>query len=176
MSNLRFHWFLDSNGGRVVTFDGACVSAADATLAWRQEPVPGMYVESGSPGAIPVYLIWGEPVEAVRDRIAWVRRLSAGPGRAAPPRFGVRLDTIARDSRAEAQAVEARLTGAGPTLVGSHADIADLVEQYVDAGVEEFVLSGPSRVEEAYWFGEGVVPELTRRGLWPTPLSVGPAA
>ncbi|UKD57998.1 LLM class flavin-dependent oxidoreductase [Amycolatopsis sp. FU40] len=55
--------------------------------------------------------------------------------------------------------------GAGTALVGSYAEIADLIEEYHDAGVSEFVLSGYPHLEEAYWFGEGVRPELGRRGL-----------
>jgi len=55
--------------------------------------------------------------------------------------------------------------GAGTAMVGSHAEVADLVEQYHAVGVEEFVLSGYPHLEEAYWFGEGVRPELVRRGL-----------
>ncbi|WP_405084599.1 LLM class flavin-dependent oxidoreductase [Microbispora sp. NBC_01389] len=55
--------------------------------------------------------------------------------------------------------------GAGTALVGSHAEVADLVEEYASLGVEEFVLSGYPHLEEAYWFGEGVLPELRRRGL-----------
>jgi alkanesulfonate monooxygenase len=61
--------------------------------------------------------------------------------------------------------------GAGTALVGNHQQVADLIEQYVDVGITEFVLSGYPHLEEAYRFGEGVLPELTRRGLWhhPTP-------
>ncbi len=55
--------------------------------------------------------------------------------------------------------------GAGTALVGSHAEVADLIEEYHSLGVEEFVLSGYPHLEEAYWFGEGVRPELARRGL-----------
>ncbi|GAA3562120.1 LLM class flavin-dependent oxidoreductase [Amycolatopsis ultiminotia] len=55
--------------------------------------------------------------------------------------------------------------GAGTAMVGSHAEIADLIEEYHAAGVSEFVLSGYPHLEEAYWFGEGVRPELARRGL-----------
>ncbi|WP_037368378.1 LLM class flavin-dependent oxidoreductase [Amycolatopsis orientalis] len=55
--------------------------------------------------------------------------------------------------------------GAGTALVGSYAEIADLIEEYHAAGVSEFVLSGYPHLEEAYWFGEGVRPELARRGL-----------
>ncbi|HVW41766.1 MAG TPA: LLM class flavin-dependent oxidoreductase [Amycolatopsis sp.] len=55
--------------------------------------------------------------------------------------------------------------GAGTALVGSHAEIADLIEEYHAIGIEEFVLSGYPCLEEAYWVGEGVRPELARRGL-----------
>jgi alkanesulfonate monooxygenase SsuD/methylene tetrahydromethanopterin reductase-like flavin-dependent oxidoreductase (luciferase family) len=32
-------------------------------------------------------------------------------------------------------------------------------------GIDEFIMSGYPHLEEAYWFGEGVLPELRRRGL-----------
>lgn len=59
--------------------------------------------------------------------------------------------------------------GAGTAMVGSYAEVADLVEQYAAVGIEEFVLSGYPHLEESYWFGEGVLPELARRGLWQHP-------
>jgi alkanesulfonate monooxygenase len=55
--------------------------------------------------------------------------------------------------------------GAGTALVGSHSQVADLIEEYAALGIEEFILSGYPHLEEAYWFGEGVRPELRRRGL-----------
>ncbi|MFD6879828.1 MULTISPECIES: LLM class flavin-dependent oxidoreductase [unclassified Streptomyces] len=55
--------------------------------------------------------------------------------------------------------------GAGTALVGSHADVADRIEEYHALGIEHFVLSGYPHLEEAYWFGEGVTPELASRGL-----------
>ncbi|MBW4715649.1 LLM class flavin-dependent oxidoreductase [Saccharothrix obliqua] len=55
--------------------------------------------------------------------------------------------------------------GAGTAMVGSHAEVADLVAEYHSVGITEFVLSGYPHLEEAYWFGEGVRPELARRGL-----------
>jgi alkanesulfonate monooxygenase len=55
--------------------------------------------------------------------------------------------------------------GAGTALVGSHEQVADLIEEYASIGIEEFVLSGYPHLEEAYWFGEGVLPELRRRAL-----------
>lgn len=62
--------------------------------------------------------------------------------------------------------------GAGTAMVGSFAEVADLVEEYRAVGIEEFVLSGYPHLEEAYWFGEGVLPELARRGLWQHPAPV----
>ena len=55
--------------------------------------------------------------------------------------------------------------GAGTALVGSYAEVARLIEEYRAVGFAEFVLSGYPHLEEAYWFAEGVRPELARRGL-----------
>jgi alkanesulfonate monooxygenase len=59
--------------------------------------------------------------------------------------------------------------GAGTSLVGSHEEVADLIEEYANVGISEFILSGYPHLEEAYWFGEGVLPILERRGLWRHP-------
>jgi alkanesulfonate monooxygenase len=63
--------------------------------------------------------------------------------------------------------------GAGTAMVGSHAQVADLIEDYAARGVEEFIMSGYPHLEEAYWVGEGVLPELRRRGLLATPEDHG---
>ncbi|MGW1319162.1 LLM class flavin-dependent oxidoreductase [Streptomyces sp. NPDC002426] len=59
--------------------------------------------------------------------------------------------------------------GAGTALVGSHEEVADRVEEYHRLGIDEFILSGYPHLEEAYWFGEGVLPRLAARGLWAHP-------
>jgi alkanesulfonate monooxygenase len=59
--------------------------------------------------------------------------------------------------------------GAGTALVGSHTEIADRIEEYAQLGISEFILSGYPHLEEAYWFGEGVLPILAARGRWQHP-------
>ncbi len=55
--------------------------------------------------------------------------------------------------------------GAGTALVGSHNEVADRLAEYHALGIDEFILSGYPHVEEAWWFGEGVMPRLRDRGL-----------
>jgi alkanesulfonate monooxygenase len=212
--------------GESVTFEGEHYRVEDAVLGQIPDPLPQIYFGGSSPAAgkvaarhADVYLTWGEPPAAVRDKVDWIRKLAADEGR--DIRFGIRLHTIARDTSEAAWAEADRLLehisdeeiervqsglkqsesegqrrmlelnrgtkdgleihpnlwagvglvrgGAGTAMVGSHAEIADLVEQYAAVGIEEFVLSGYPHLEESYWFGEGVLPELERRGLWSHP-------
>lgn len=55
--------------------------------------------------------------------------------------------------------------GAGTALVGSHDEIADRIVEYHDLGFDHFIFSGQPHVEEALWFGEGVIPRLRDRGV-----------
>ncbi|MFI1209435.1 LLM class flavin-dependent oxidoreductase [Streptomyces sp. NPDC020802] len=61
--------------------------------------------------------------------------------------------------------------GAGTALVGSHDEVAERIAEYHDLGIDEFVLSGYPHLEEAYWFGEGVLPRVAARGLWQHPFT-----
>jgi len=63
--------------------------------------------------------------------------------------------------------------GAGTALVGSHEEVAERIAEYAALGISEFVLSGYPHLEEAYWFGEGVLPILSERGLWSYPAAHG---
>jgi alkanesulfonate monooxygenase len=55
--------------------------------------------------------------------------------------------------------------GVGTALVGSYDEVADRIVEYQALGFDEFILSGYPHLEEAYWFGEGVMPRLRDRGL-----------
>jgi alkanesulfonate monooxygenase len=57
-----------------------------------------------------VYLTWGEPPAAVREKIEWIRAAAAKQGRSV--RFGIRLHTISRDSADEAWSQAYRLVDA----------------------------------------------------------------
>lgn len=59
--------------------------------------------------------------------------------------------------------------GVGTALVGSYEEVADRIEEYRRLGFDEFIFSGYPHLEEAYWFGEGVMPILRDRGLLPEP-------
>jgi alkanesulfonate monooxygenase len=179
-------------------------------------PLPDVYLGGSSDAALDVaarradvFLTWGEPPEAVGEKLARVSERAAAAGRTI--RGGVRLHVIARDSADEAwraaenliadvdaDTIDARqrqlaaigsegqrrmlalhggnrdnlvigpnlwagigLTrgGAGTALVGSHDEIADRIDEYRDAGVEEFIFSGYPHLEEARHFGTGVLPK-----------------
>lgn len=218
--------------GETVTHEGTHYRLDQARLSQLPDPLPEIYFGGSSPAAgrvaarhADVYLTWGEPPAAVREKVEWISKLAADEGREL--RFGVRLHTIARDTSQAAWAEADRLLegisdeqvaavqaglrrsesvgqarmlelnggsrdalevhpnlwagvglvrgGAGTAMVGSFTEVADLVEQYAEAGISEFVLSGYPHLEEAYWFGEGVLPELTRRGRWSHPAPSRPA-
>jgi alkanesulfonate monooxygenase len=213
-------------GGEQVDFAGRHLQVEGAGIHRLPDPTPGIYFGGSSPIAgeiaathADVYLTWGEPPQAVAEKVEWVRALAAERGREL--RFGVRLHVIARDRAEDAWAEAERLLssidpetiarvqeklrqsesvgqkrmlllhngsrdglevspnlwagvglgrgGAGTALVGSHAEIAERIEEYANAGIDEFVLSGYPHLEELYWFGEGVLPLLERRDLWHRP-------
>jgi alkanesulfonate monooxygenase len=66
--------------------------------------------------------------------------------------------------------------GADLALVGNHAEVANRIEEYHTLGIDEFLLAGHPHLEEAYWFGEGVVPLLRQRGLWPSHQDISAVA
>lgn len=177
-------------------------------------PLPDVYLGGSSDAAVEVaakqadvYLSWGEPPDAVADKLARVRERAAAHGRSI--RGGIRLHVITRDTAPEAWARadeliagvdvdtvatrQAQLAaigsegqrrmlalhggdrdrllvgpnlwagiglvrgGAGTALVGSHDEVAERIEEYRAAGVEEFIFSGYPHIAEAEHFGAGVL-------------------
>jgi alkanesulfonate monooxygenase len=95
--------------GETVTLDGKHIQVEEAALALPPNPVPPLYFGGSSKAAGPVaakhsdvYLTWGEPPEAVREKVEWIRKEAADEGRTV--RFGIRLHTISRDTADEAWA------------------------------------------------------------------------
>lgn len=213
-------------GSAPYSHDGAFFRVDEATTRRAPDPVPPIYFGGASAEAeaiaarhADIYLTWGEPLDAVRERVGRMRELAASQGRSL--RFGIRFHVIARPSEAQAWAEadallagmdeaaiaaaqadfartasvgQARMAalhggdrdrlvvapnlwagiglvrgGAGTALVGSFEQVAERIAEYHEAGFEEFILSGYPHLEEAYWFGEGVLPLLRRAGLAATP-------
>src|SRR5205085_10536808 len=61
--------------------------------------------------------------------------------------------------------------GVATALVGSHDEVADRIEEYHSLGIDHLILSAQPHLEEAYAFGEGVMPRLRKRGIV-APLAV----
>jgi alkanesulfonate monooxygenase len=95
--------------GETVTLEGNHVHVEEAALALPPNPIPPLYFGGSSGAAGPVaarhadvYLTWGEPPEAVKKKVDWIRGLAEQEGR--DVRFGIRLHTISRDTADEAWA------------------------------------------------------------------------
>ena len=179
-----------------------------------QRPYPPFYFGGASEAArkvgaeeTDVYLLWGETIPMVRERIADMRAKAAAVGRTL--RFGMRIHIIARETEVEAWAAADELVahipegfqtamdkvlsrtdsegekrqqgmrketedlvigpnlwtgigkarvGVGAAIVGSGESVAARLKEYVDEGIETFILSGYPHLEEAQRFGKYVMP------------------
>ena len=63
-------------------------------------------------------------------------------------------------------------SGAGAAIVGDPDQVLAKLKAYQDLGMDAFILSGYPHLEEAYWFGEGVLPVLRARGAVASPAIV----
>ena len=97
--------------GENVDFSGSHVQVKGAKVLYPpvQTPYPPLYFGGSSAAGheiaakhIDVYLTWGEPPDAVREKIENVRTLAAKHGRAL--RYGIRLHVIVRKTSAAAWA------------------------------------------------------------------------
>ncbi len=218
--------------GETVDFRGKHMSIEGGKLLYPpvQAPYPPLYFGGSSPAGqavaaehVDVYLTWGEPPDAVGEKIAAMRAQAAAQGRTLS--FGIRLHVIVRETPAEAwreadaliehlddatiataqkafakfdsvgQQRMARLHGgrrdklevspnlwagvglvrggAGTALVGDPRQVAARMREYMDLGIDRFILSGYPHLEECYRFAELVFPLLPLRAT--TGNDVGPA-
>jgi alkanesulfonate monooxygenase len=184
-----------------------------------QQPYPPLYFGGASEAAkkvgaedTDVYLLWGEPLPMVRERIADMRERAEASRRTL--RFGLRMHVVVRETEEEAKAAadalianipesfqgmmdkhhaagdsegekrqrqlvaanedqwlapnlwagigKARL-GVGTALVGSGENVARRLQEYVDEGIDTFILSGYPHLEEAQRFGRWVMPHFAGR-------------
>ena len=218
--------------GETVDFRGQHMAIEGGKLLYPpvQAPYPPLYFGGSSPAGqavaaehVDVYLTWGEPPEAVGEKIAAMRAQAAGRGRALS--FGIRLHVIVRETAAaawrEAEALIEHLDdasiataqkafakfdsvgqqrmarlhggrrdklevspnlwagvglvrgGAGTALVGDPQEVAARMREYMDLGIDRFILSGYPHLEECYRFAELVFPLLPLRAT--TGNDLGPA-
>lgn len=97
-----------------VSFKGKYHDIDQALLQRRPDPVPPLFFGGSSAAAGPVaarhsdvYLTWGEPIGAVKDKLDWIRKLAEEEGREV--KFGIRLHVITRDTSEAAWAEAGRL-------------------------------------------------------------------
>ena len=197
-----------------------------------QQPCPPFYFGGASEAArrvgaeeADVYLLWGETLDMVRERIADMRTRAAAIGRTL--RFGMRIHVIVRETEEEAWAAADRMIadipdnfqdmmdrimtksdsegekrqrmmakeseslvlgpnlwsgigqariGVGTALVGSGENVAARLQEYVDEGIDTFILSGYPHLEEAQRFGRYVMPHFEgNRTLPAAPRDAVPA-
>src|SRR6185436_12501877 len=109
------------------------------------------------------FLVYLDPAVVTAAQAALAKSASVGQRRMVSLHSGSRDDlVIAPNLWAGIGLIRG---GAGTALVGSHEEVADRIEEYHQLGFDEFILSGHAHLEEAYWFGEGVMPILRRRGV-----------
>jgi alkanesulfonate monooxygenase len=93
--------------GTPLDFEGEFFNVKGASIRNLPETLPTIYFGGSSEAAgkvaakhVDVYITWGEPVDAVAEKIEWVRGLAREEGREI--RFGIRMHVIARDSADDA--------------------------------------------------------------------------
>jgi len=139
------------------SYDGEFYRAAGAWSALRP---PGghlpIYVGGASADAVrvgakhaDVYAFWDEPLDGIRQRIAYVRARAEAAGRSID-RFSVSLRPIAADTEAAAwerareilTVTRERAAGNSTALVGSYEQVAESLLDYVAVGATTLLIRG----------------------------------
>ncbi|KQW93263.1 alkanesulfonate monooxygenase [Massilia sp. Root418] len=150
------------------------------TLA--NNPVPRVYLSGATEEALAlsarqadVHVLDAAPPDVLREQAARLAALAAAAGRQVA--IGLRVSVLARETEAEARrdaaihqrqiggtgSGSAAASGADAVLVGSFEQVTDGLAEYAAAGVSSFLLSAVPHLEEAYRFGENVLPALRER-------------
>ena len=100
--------------GGPVDFTGKHIHVEGAELNNPPDPIPPVFFGGSSGPAGPVaakysdvYLTWGEPPNAVAEKLDWIRGLAADAGRTLE--YGLRIHVISRDTSEQAWAEADRL-------------------------------------------------------------------
>ena len=103
--------------GETVDFAGDHLRVEQARLGQIPDPVPAIYFGGSSPAAgrvaarhADVYLTWGEPPDAVREKVEWIRGLAGRAG----PRAAVRASGCTRSPATPPRRRGPRPTGCWP--------------------------------------------------------------
>jgi len=140
-------------------------------------PLPPVYLGGASDEAFAlsarqadVHVLDAAPPEELRPAIARLQELAAAQGRTLA--IGLRIDVLVREDAQEAshdagrylaQSGEDRAAFARRTLVGSYAEVEERLAEYAEAGITSFVLGATPHLEEAWRFGEHVLPRVRAR-------------
>ncbi|XVJ70429.1 MAG: LLM class flavin-dependent oxidoreductase [Rhizobacter sp.] len=136
-----------------------------------------------------VHVLPALPPKQLSAAVARVQSLAALQGRSV--KIGLRIDVVARETEDEARhdvqrtwaqlgrkqdlrAIDPALspqlwppvtpqTGARAALVGSYTQVTERLHDYAQLGVQSFILAAVPQFEEAYRFGEHVLPALRER-------------
>jgi len=140
-------------------------------------PLPPVYLGGASEEAFAlsarqadVHVLDAAPVDELRPHIARLQELASAQGRTLA--IGLRIDVLAREDALEArrdadlfwsQTRQDRADGERRTLVGSYDDVEQRLADYAAAGISSFVLGATPHLEEAWRFGEHLLPRLRAR-------------
>ncbi len=132
-------------------------------------PLPPVYLDGQTEEAFAlsarqadVHVLEAAPLEALRPSIERLQALAAQESRSLA--IGLRLNVVARETEDEARRDAATLGEAAQrALVGSYEQVEDRLLAYAGAGISSFVLGATPALEEAWRFGEHLLPRLRER-------------
>lgn len=130
-------------------------------------PAPRIVTSGRSDGALElaakhadVHLLPSLDLDALASEIRRLEQSSERVGRR--PKLGIALRVVARHTEEEAYR-DSDHEAPGVAISGSYARVASRLDAYARLGITLFVLDGRPRLEEAYRFGEHVLPRLSSR-------------